>query len=115
MNNAELERETLKTANEYMNNLISGVKYSVELLYGGNETEGFSMIPSICEGIQWITQVLVLTGNKNKDLVDILFKKLEEIVESFENKDYILVADLLNYELLQVLEEIKMDIEENLD
>ncbi|HBA02686.1 MAG TPA: hypothetical protein DCW51_01170 [Clostridium sp.] len=115
MNNAELERETLKTANEYMNNLISGVKYSVELLYGGNETEGFSMIPSICEGIQWITQVLVLTGNKNKDLVDILFKKLEEIVESFENKDYILVADLLNYELLQVLEDIKMDIEENLD
>lgn len=115
MNNAELERETLKTANEYMNNLISGVKCSVELLYGGNETEGFSMIPSICEGIQWITQVLVLTGNKNKDLVDILFEKLEEIVESFENKDYILVADLLNYELLQVLEEIKMDIEENLD
>jgi len=102
MNNAELERETLKTANEYMNNLISGVKYSVELLYGGNETEGFSMIPSICEGIQWITQVLVLTGNRNKDLVDILFEKLEEIVESFENKDYILVADLLNYELLQV-------------
>lgn len=115
MNNAELERETLKTANEYMNNLISGVKYSVELLYGGNETEGFSMIPSICEGIQWITQVLVLTGNRNKDLVDILFEKLEEIVESFENKDYILVADLLNYELLQVLKEIKMDIEENLD
>ncbi len=115
MNNAELERETLKTANEYMDNLISGVKYSVELLYGGNETEGFSMIPSICEGIQWITQVLVLTGNKNKDLVDILFEKLEEIVESFENKDYILVADLLNYELLQVLKEIKMDIEENLD
>lgn len=115
MNNAELERETLKTANEYMNNLISGVKYSVELLYGGNETEGFSMIPSICEGIQWITQVLVLTGNKNKDLIDILFEKLEEIVESFENQDYILVADLLNYELLQVLEDIKMDIEENLD
>jgi len=114
MKNAELERETLKTANEYMNNLISGVKHSVELLYGGNETEGFSMIPSICEGIQWITQVLVLTGNKNKDLVDILFKKLEEIVESFENKDYILVADLLNYELLQVLEDIKMDVEENL-
>lgn len=116
MNNVELKRETLEMANEYMNNLFSGVKHSVELLYSGNESEGFSLIPSICEGIQWITEVLALTKNENEDLdlVDILYEKLEEIIESFENKDYILVADLLNYELLEVLQDIQLYIEERL-
>jgi len=116
MNNEELKIETLEMANEYMNNLFSGVKNSVELLYGGNESEGFSLIPSICEGIHWITEVLALTKNENEDLalVNILYEKLEEIIESFENKDYILVADLLNYELLSVLQDIQVYIEEKL-
>ena len=116
MNNVELKRETLEMANEYMNNLFSGVKHSVELLYSGNESEGFSLIPSICEGIKWITEVLALTKNENEnlDLVDILYEKLVEIIESFENKDYILVADLLNYELLEVLQDIQVYIEEKL-
>jgi len=118
MNIVELKRETLEMANEYMDNLFSGVKNSVELLYSGNESEGFSLIPSICEGIKWITEVLVLTKNENEnedlDLVNILHGKLEEIIESFENMDYILVADLLNYELLSVLQDIKLYIEEKL-
>ena len=114
MNNVELKRETLEMANEYMNNLFSGVKHSVELLYSGNESEGFSLIPSICEGIQWVTEVLALTKNEDLDLVNILYGKLEEIIESFENKDYILVADLLNYELLSVLQDIQLYIEEKL-
>lgn len=116
MNNEELKIETLEMANEYMNNLFSGVKNSVELLYGGNESEGFSLIPSICEGIQWVTEVLVLTKNKNEDLdlINILYEKLEELIESFENKDYILVADLLNYELVSILQDIQLYIEEKL-
>ena len=114
MNNEELKRETLEMANEYMNNLFSGVKNSVELLYSGNESEGFSLIPSICEGIQWVTEVLALTKNEDLDLVNILYGKLEEIIESFENKDYILVADLLNYELLSVLQDIQSYIREKL-
>lgn len=62
----------------------------------------------LVDGLEWIEQVLSLTlGRKSSPLNEVY----RNFVQAFEDRDYISIADLLEYELMPVLFEIHGKIE----
>ncbi|MEG1256003.1 hypothetical protein [Clostridium sp.] len=107
MNNQEIE--VLNTAKEYIERLIAGINEAVQYIQCGNEKLGIEMIPLIGEGIEYITDILLLLPlevNSN-DIVVNLNSQLEEVVQGLENEDYVLVADILAYEVVTIIKDIQ--------
>ncbi|NMA84922.1 MAG: hypothetical protein GX962_13795 [Epulopiscium sp.] len=101
----EQVRELLITAKDYLQRLQAGVSNIVDFLRQGEEGKALEQIPLIIEGLKWLCEAL--DGTKNYHSIDIvqLNSALEEINVALENTDYILLGDVLEYELLPVLEE----------
>lgn len=104
------KQEVLITASEYIVKLKLGIKDTAELFQSYDETKGSSLLYEITDGLQWITDALVLTEIINNNEVLEINQKLKEIVEAFENEDYILIGDLLFYEVLPIIEKIETKI-----
>lgn len=106
------QMEALISANEYLDNLIGGIKKVVNYIEQGEEGKGIELIPTIADGIEWLLSAINLTQEVHKGSVGIgnLNGKLEEVVDALENEDYVLVGDLFNYEILPILEDIKGNI-----
>lgn len=106
------QMEALRTANEYLDNLIGGVKKVANYIEQGEEEKGVELISYIADGIEWLLSAVNLTQEVHEGSVNIgaINEKLEEIVEALENEDYVLVGDLFNYEILPILEDIQGNI-----
>ena len=106
--------EVLETAREYLDNLSQGIIQVGEMIQGGDEISASKRMVSVFEGIEYIIKVIELTNIKDKNLDEInnLNEQLEELIDAFENEDYILVGDLFQYELKPIVENMK-DIFEN--
>ena len=104
--------EILKTMEEYIVNLKQGLQEVSNLFQSGENYQGAQSIFNVIDGIQWLTDALTLTLDILKEKIDIseLNGKLSEIVEAFENEDYVLVGDLFQYEVLPILEEWEQNI-----
>lgn len=115
MNNEKLE--VLKTADSYLDNLIKGIEDISELIQAGKEFEAINKIPQIIDGIDYILKAIILTKDIHKESIDLgsLNEQLEQIIEAFENEDYILIGDLFNYELLPIMENIHEGIRKTLN
>jgi hypothetical protein len=105
----ENKLEVLKDAYNYIDNLNSGIEELGNAINSGNEEKGVKLIPLICDGIEWIIQVISLTRNLQKEEISVgdLNEKLEETIEALDNEDFILVGDLFSYEITPILNEIK--------
>ncbi|MDS1002895.1 hypothetical protein P9J83_05175 [Clostridium sporogenes] len=105
MNKEKLE--VLNTAKEYMINLNNAIVKSAEYLQSGDYFNGTNLIISITDGLEWIVQLVILRkdiyGENMK--VNNLIDNVKEIIEAFENEDYILIGDLLQYEISPIVEE----------
>jgi hypothetical protein len=99
--------EVLKTAFEYIGKLIDGIHTAVTKYQGGYESEGTKWTVQIADGLNWLIEALTLTADAQIEKIDIslLNPYLLEVNEALENTDYVLLADLLNYEILPILEE----------
>ncbi|MDD7794622.1 hypothetical protein [Clostridium sp. 'White wine YQ'] len=111
MNNANIE--VLNTAKEYIIPLTRGIEQAVNHFHTGDERNGANLIIQIADGIEWLVNALMIS----RDLIDSeknvseLNDKLREIVEAFENEDYILISDLLEYEVKPVLSDIQSNLQ----
>ncbi|MFR1380499.1 MAG: hypothetical protein ACLSTJ_16270 [Clostridium neonatale] len=101
--------EILKTAYEYIDKLIEGIKNIVEEIQEGNEYEAIVIIPNVAEGMEWLINSIKLTEDIQTEPIDLdsLNQQLKELIEAFENEDYILIGDIFNYELIPILNEFK--------
>ncbi|MGL4874041.1 MAG: hypothetical protein ACRC30_05250 [Clostridium sp.] len=101
--------EAIITANEYIDKLINGINGVCEKIHNDEQEEGILLLPQIVEGLEYIFKIIELT----RDILDnIEYDKavtpyLEEIIEGMENEDYTLVADVYEYEVIPVLNNIK--------
>lgn len=104
-----LKIQTLKDSREYLDKLILGIEEVSRLIQEGNEILGIKKLIPIFDGIEYISNAVSLTKDIQKEKIELddLNEQLNEILEAFENEDYILIGDLLNYELLPVMESIK--------
>ncbi|HDK7174847.1 hypothetical protein KQI45_07620 [Clostridium sporogenes] len=99
--------EVLNTAKEYMINLNNAIMKSADYLQNGDYFNGTNLIISITDGLEWIVQLITLRKDIYKDNMEVnkLIDNIKEVVEAFENQDYILIGDLLQYEISPIIEE----------
>lgn len=102
MNN---KQEILITAKNYMERLISGIDNISEKFINGEE-DVMKELLDVVDGIQYISKVLKLIEIK-ENIIESLNYYLNEIINAIENEDYILIGDLMKYELIPVLLEVK--------
>lgn len=108
----EQKLEALETAKNYIDNLKEAIDSIFNYISEGKENNALDLIPDFADGIEWLSQVLVLTKDVHKkDLnMDGLNDILNEVIEAIENEDYILVGDLFKYEIYEKLDEIQYSI-----
>ncbi|WP_456273260.1 hypothetical protein [Bacillus sp. AK031] len=98
--------ETIKSIKEYIPKMVNGCKQTVEDLQEGNEANALQLVPHIIEGLDWIVQALAGI-QKNGLLLNIDFNELNshlgEMLSSLEINDYVLLADIIDYELVPIL------------
>lgn len=108
------EIELLNSLDEYLIKLKDGILKAVNYIQEGREQNAIQIIPNISEGLDWVIQAVSLTRDVQKDKIDIsdISEHVKEVVEAFENEDYILVGDLFEYEIGPILERIEYEIKE---
>ncbi|RXI47041.1 hypothetical protein DP130_10335 [Clostridium tetani] len=108
----EQKVEALETAKNYIDNLKEAIDSIFNYISEGKENNALDLIPDFAEGIEWLSQILVLTKEVHKkDLnIDGLNDILNEVVEAIENEDYILVGDLFKYEIYEILDQTQQNI-----
>ena len=93
------------TLNDYLTKLIPAVKECANHYQTGQLNEGSNLLISMIEGLNWVVGTAA-----NIQIHDINIKeintKLNEIVKAFENEDYVLIGDLLEYEISPVMQEL---------
>jgi hypothetical protein len=102
--------EILKTLVEYIGRFKNGIIETAELFQRYEESKGTTQLVQIIDGMEWITEALVATKKLDEERRAVLNNNLNEIVNALENGDFILVGDLLQYELLPIIEEIEKDL-----
>ena len=110
--------KNIENADAYLIRLIPGIEKSVELFRMGNEQEANQFFINIIDGIDWLSQVLdmilaakaispdtVFDGKSIRDRRASLVDFTQQMVDANKNKDWILLADLLEYEILPYYQE----------
>lgn len=104
--------EALKSTVEYINNIKIETENLVNKINSGEENNAMKLVAQVADGIEWLIGVLRLTSDLHKGNISVenMNEKLKEIIEAFENEDYVLIGDLFNYEFLPALEVVQEDI-----
>lgn len=84
-----------------MKDLLDVLKRIVELLYQENEQEAYRLlIPCLPVMSEYIAKV------ENKEEQTLIMNVLAQVLDAMEEKDYTLMADILQYDLMEKMEKI---------
>lgn len=109
--------ETVENVSSYLQKMIAAIEQTVEDFRTGEEGEGSKKFLDAIDGLGWLldmaaSQQNYIKQNKIKEPENVLFieqyeELLAKIVEAWELNDFVLIADLLEYELIPWFEEYK--------
>lgn len=120
----EFQNDILLTAEDYLNRASLEISGLIEGFYNGPTSEHWSSFKDMLEGIQWINQIVVsIDQMKEKpnnweaylQHIATLEVELKNIEDALKNGDHILMADIIQYELLPIYEELKNEISKTID
>lgn len=108
-----LERN-ITNAQDYLKKLIPGIQKASDLFRSGSEQEANKFFINIIDGMDWFSQVvdsiaqaddlesgvITLDGKGFQERQDHLVAMTGQMVEANQNQDWVLLADLLEYEIL---------------
>jgi len=111
--------KNVNNAKDYLTRLLPGIERAAELFRNENEVEANKFFVQIIDGIDWLSQVLQVVvsaqgfameelsidGQTMKQRHDTLTDLTLKMVEANKSKDWVLLADLLEYEILPYYEE----------
>ncbi|MBC8478714.1 hypothetical protein H8D51_04140 [bacterium] len=122
--------DTLKTAKEWVGRLIEEIEKTADLLRVGDEVEANNSLTRFTDGFQLFSlalqkvETVVQRGGEQERLSsaigtfrDRITVVLDEIITTQGNQDWIMLADLLEYELMPILEDwqdVSRQLEEQL-
>lgn len=104
----------IENAKEYLEKLIPGFQKAADLFRLGNEQEANKYYLQILDGIDWFSQVAQIIvdsrGDKTeekgfKDRQKTLTGLMSQMLEANKNQDWVLLADLLEYEIIPFYED----------
>ncbi|KMP12037.1 hypothetical protein UZ36_02415 [Candidatus Nitromaritima sp. SCGC AAA799-C22] len=108
----------LGNAEAYLDRLIPGIEQAADLFRTGNEQEANKFFVNIVDGMDWFSQVLDVImaakglspetefdGKSIQDRRAGLIEFARQMVEANKKQDWVLLADLLEYEILPYYQE----------
>lgn len=110
MSNNQLIIDTYLDARLYVKKVIDAIRDISDNFMTGQENLALKGFVEIIDGLEWLTNVISLTKDNHSELgmkfegYDTLVTMLGELVAALENNDYVLIGDLLNYEIKPILE-----------
>ena len=111
---ADLLANNLGNAKEYLEKLIPGFQKAADLFRMGNEQEAHKYYLQILDGIDWFSQVVLnivksrgneVEGQSLGDRQERLTGLMVQMLEANQNQDWVLLADLLEYEMIPFYED----------
>ena len=109
-------QELIDSYNDYIKKLPAGCQKIADRLREDMIVEAMQDIVDFSEGANWLSQVSI-SFRQNGIRVDLETEKvheyLNEINSGLEIQDYIVVADMFEYEILPFFEEYSNDIKLN--
>ncbi len=111
---SQIVNKNLTNIRAYLNKLIPGIEKAAELFRSGDEKEANQFFINIIDGMDWFSQVVeslekavdLIPGSQKmpegavKERQERLITLIQQMEEANKNKDWILLADLLEYEIL---------------
>lgn len=97
--------EVLVTVKDYLQRLQTGIVNTADFLRQGEEGKAINQMPLIIDGIKWLCEALEVTQGFHSIEIIQMNPALEEMNTAIKNLDYVLLGDVLEYELLPTLEE----------
>ncbi len=105
----DLLANNLTNAKDYLVKLIPGFQKAADLFRMGNEQEANQYYLQVLDGIEWFSQVVIIIVSTQKNKYE--EKSLEErqkkltdlmsqMLEANQNQDWVLMADLMEYEMI---------------
>lgn len=105
--------KNIVNAEDYLNKMIPGIEKAAELFQLENEQEANKYFLNIVDGIDWLSQVLneivnalqvdasshQIKGKTFQERQAWLVQAVKQLLEANQSKDWVLVADLLEYEI----------------
>ena len=110
----DLLANNLANAKEYLEELIPGFQKAADLFRMGNEQEAHKFYLQILDGIDWFSQVVLnivksrgnqVEGKSLGDRQEKLTGLMAQMLEANQNQDWVLMADLLEYEMIPYYED----------
>lgn len=102
--------EVIESYNEYLMKVPTGSLLIANTVREDNKELALQMILEFSEGVSWLveaTQLLSLNNIEVRFEVEKIMEFLEEINSGLEIQDYVLVADLFEYEIAPFFEEVE--------
>jgi len=98
--------ELMESLLEYLPKMIQGVNSTVTHYQSAQESKANELMIDIIDGMKWLIDAVTLTASIQKEPIDIteLHEHFNEMISAFENTDYVLLGDILEYEILPILE-----------
>ena len=110
----DLLANNLANAKEYLEKLIPGFQKAADLFRMGNEQEAHKFYLHILDGIDWFSQVVLnivksrgnqVEGQSLGDRQEKLTGLMAQMLEANQNQDWVVMADLLEYEMIPYYED----------
>ncbi|ANB57884.1 hypothetical protein GFC29_2423 [Anoxybacillus sp. B7M1] len=102
--------ETQASFYEYIERVVIGTQNIADYLREDRIGEAMQLIMQFSEGVSWLTQVIILM-REHHYYIDIHPSKINqfliEINEGLERQDYVIVADMFEYEIQPFFEEAR--------
>ena len=100
----EQVKELIITVKDYLQRLQVGISDTVDFLRYGKEGKAVDQMSLIIDGMKWLCEALEVTKDYHSINIVKINPALGEMNTALENLDYILLGDILEYELLPILE-----------
>lgn len=101
--------ETIESIREYVPKLIEAHHKLIQFFREENSLKAFELFPAYTKGLDWMIQAIVLINKQTPFFyvdIDSINHFLNEINAGIRNKDLVLVADILEYEITPFFEEV---------
>ena len=110
----QILEKNIANAEDYLKKLIPGIQKASDLFRSGNEQEANKFLINIIDGMDWFSQVtdsiaraidfesadIIFEGKTIQERQEHLVELTRQMVEANQNQDWVLIADLLEYEIL---------------
>lgn len=120
----ELTHDILFTAEEYIQRATPEISHLIDELYQGPTDETWVKFQQFLEGIEWINQMLVSIDKSTyhphnwQAYLPIMVKlqmELKNLEGSMQSEDYVLMADIVQYEFLELFNKLDKAIKTTID